>query len=113
MTPYFAKLAALAAVAVPFVFAAPAPHPGHLKIRNMEATDVVPDSYIVVYHNDINATAIAAHVNSVSSLLSKRDTAGIGATYDLNELKGYQVEADSSTIAEIAASPEVCHARVF
>jgi hypothetical protein len=107
MTAYFAKLAALAAVAAPFVFAAPAPHAGHLKIRNADVTDVVPDSYIVVYHNDINATAIAAHVDTVSSMLSKRDTDGIGATYDLSELKGYQVQADSATIAEIAASPEV------
>ncbi|TVY81643.1 Subtilisin-like protease [Lachnellula suecica] len=109
MAPYLAKLAALAAVVAPFVFAAPATHPGVLKIRNIDATDVVPDSYIVVYNNDITAAAAAAHVESLSSLLSKRDTDGIGATYDMSALKGYQVQADADTIAEIAASPDVAY----
>jgi oryzin len=42
-------------------------------------------------------------------MLSRRDLTGIGATYDMDELKGYQVVADEATIAEIAASPEVSH----
>lgn len=110
MTPYLAKLAALAAIVVPFVFAAPAAHPGHLKIRNVEGADVVPDSWIVVYKNDIDAATIASHEESISSMLiSKRDTDGIGATYSMELLKGYQVTADSVTIAEIAAAPEVRH----
>lgn len=109
MVNYLAKLAALAAVIAPLVFAAPSPHPGTLKIRNIEATDVVPDSYIVVYNDDVSAEVIASHVSSVSSLLSKRDEGGIGATYDLDTLKGYQVQADADTIAEIAASPEVAY----
>jgi oryzin len=48
-------------------------------------------------------------VASVSSMLSRRDLTGIGATYDMDELKGYQVIADEAAIAEIAASPEVSH----
>jgi len=40
-------------------------------------------------------------------MLSRRDLNGIGATYDMDELKGYQVVADEAAIAEIAASPEV------
>ncbi|KAF4631808.1 hypothetical protein G7Y89_g6315 [Cudoniella acicularis] len=104
MAPYFAKLAALAAFIVPLVFAAPTPH---LKIRNAEATDIVPDSYIVVYKNDVSAETIASHVSNVNSLVARRGTDGIGATYNLEKLKGYQVHADAETIATIAASPEV------
>ena len=106
MASYLVKLAALAAVVAP-VFAAPAPHAGHLKIRNIDATDVVPDSYIVVYKNDVDAATIESHEQAISSMLSKRDTDGIGATYAMDLLKGYQVNADSATIAEIAAKPEV------
>jgi oryzin len=32
---------------------------------------------------------------------------GIGATYDMDHLKGYQITADVAAIAEIAASPLV------
>jgi oryzin len=46
-------------------------------------------------------------VAAVGSILSRRDLIGIGATYDINELKGYQVTADPAGVAEIAASPEV------
>ncbi len=81
MVSYFARLVALAAV-IPAVFAAPAPAAHHLKIRNPEASDVVPDSYIVIYNHDVNATMIASHVASVSSMLSRRDLTGIGATFD-------------------------------
>ncbi|TVY55123.1 Subtilisin-like protease 2, partial [Lachnellula cervina] len=106
MVSYLVKLAALAAV-ITSCFAAPAPHAGLLKIRNIDATDVVPDSYIVVYKNDIDAATIESHEKSITSMLLRRDTHGIGATYTMDLLKGYQINADSATIAEIAAKPEV------
>ncbi|TVY45862.1 Subtilisin-like protease [Lachnellula occidentalis] len=106
MVSYLIKLAALAAVIAP-VFAAPAPHPGHLKIRNNDANDVVPDSYIIVFNNDIDAATIESHEKSISSMLSRRDTDGIGAKYTMDLLKGYQINANAATIAEIAAKPEV------
>jgi subtilisin family serine protease len=110
MPSFILRLAAIAAVVAPAIFAAPTPSAPHLKIRNPEATDVVPDSYIVVYNSDINATSIETHLSSVSALISRRrDVGGIGATYDLSTLKGYQVTADAATIAEIAASPEVAY----
>lgn len=110
MVSYLGRLAALAAI-LPAVFAAPAPV--NLKIRNLEARDVVKDSYIVVYNNDVNATVFEASIAQVSSLLSKRDAAGIGATYDIGTFKGYQVTADTATLAEIAASPDVCFAIIL
>lgn len=110
MFSYLGKIAAVAALAVPMVFGAPAPAHHH-KIRNPEARDVVPDSYIVVYNKDVTSAVVASHVETVHSLIAKRDStlanAGIGATYDLTGFKGYQVLADAATIGAIASSPEV------
>jgi hypothetical protein len=59
MFSYFGKIAAVAAFATPLVFGAPAPAPAHHhKIRNPAATDVIKDSYIVVYNTEITAAAI-------------------------------------------------------
>jgi hypothetical protein len=104
MAPSFAKLATLAAFIAPLIFAAPT---SHLKIRNSGARDVVADSYIVVYNKDVSAAVITSHEESVAALISKRDATGIGATYDLPGFQGYEVSADSETIAAIADSPEV------
>jgi oryzin len=106
MASYFAKLAAVAALIAPLVFGAPTPAP-HLKIRNSEARDVVADSYIVVYNKDVTADVIASHEETVAALISRRETTGVGATFDLPGFQGYEVSADSETIAAIANSPEV------
>lgn len=113
MAPYFAKIAALAAIVLPFVLGAPT-STHHVKIRNADATDVVADSYIVVYNKDVSAEVISSHVENVNSLISKRDTsAGIGATYEISDFKGYQVSADLETINAIASSPEVLDSRPY
>src|ERR1700760_4872371 len=108
MFSYLGKLAAVAAFIIPTVIGAPA---HHLKLRNPTAIDVVPDSYIVVYNTDVSAESIASHIESVSSLIARRDVtvanAGIGATYNLDQFKGYHIVADSATIASIAAAAEV------
>lgn len=107
MVSYLGRLAALAALVAPIVFAAPAP--ANLKIRNVDARDVVKDSYIVVYQKDISAAAFSTHVEEVKSLTSKREVGGIGATYDIGNFKGYQITADAATLGEIAASPDVAY----
>jgi hypothetical protein len=111
MFSYFTKIAAVAAVAIPMVFSAPTTH--HHKIRNPLAEDVVANSYIVVYNSDVTSAAITSHISSITSLIAKRDTtlanAGVAATYDLNDFKGYNVVATAETIASIAAAPEVCN----
>ncbi|KAJ5037329.1 uncharacterized protein L3040_007505 [Drepanopeziza brunnea f. sp. 'multigermtubi'] len=110
MVSYIGKLVALAAVVVPAVFAAPAPAPANLKIRNLEARDVVKDSYIVVYNPAVEADIFEASIAEVSSLISKRAVAGgIGAKYTIGDFKGYQITADTATLAEIAASPDVAY----
>ncbi|TVY23887.1 Subtilisin-like protease [Lachnellula hyalina] len=106
MVSYLVKLAGLAAVIAP-VFATPVPNAGHLKIRNNDASDVIPNSYIVVYKSDIDDDTIESHQNSIGSMLSRRDTQGVGATYTMELLKGYQINADSGTMDKIGAKPEV------
>ncbi|KAG4434068.1 Subtilisin-like protease 2 [Cadophora sp. M221] len=106
MVSYLGRLAALAALVAP-IFAAPAP--ANLKIRNVDARDVVKDSYIVVYQKDISAAAFSTHVEEVKSLTSKREVGGVGATYDIGNFKGYQITADAATLGEIAASPDVAY----
>ena len=57
---------------------------------------------------DIGVSEIANHVAAVTSILSRRDLlSSIGARYDMDHLKGYQITADVAAIAEIAASPLV------
>jgi len=111
MVSYLARIAGVAALALPVVFGAPAPSAHQLKIRNPDATEVVPNKYIVVYEKDVAAETISTHMSTVESLLSKRKrdfTEGaIAATYEIGEFKGYAVTADEATIAEIAATPEV------
>ena len=111
MVSYLARIAGVAALALPVVFGAPAPSAHQLKIRNPDATEVVPNKYIVVYEKDVAAETISTHMSTVESLLSKRKRdfaeGAIAATYEIGELKGHAVTADEATIAEIAATPEV------
>ncbi|KAH7319419.1 peptidase S8/S53 domain-containing protein [Rhexocercosporidium sp. MPI-PUGE-AT-0058] len=109
MVSYLGRLAALAALVAPAVFAAPAPASANLKIRNIDARDVVKDSYIVVYQKDITAEVFSSHLEEVKSLTSKREVGGIGATYDIGNFKGYQITADAATLGEIASSPDVAY----
>ena len=111
MVSYLAKIAGVAALALPVVFGAPAPSPLNLKLRNPAATEVVPNKYIVVYEKDVAASAIASHISTITSLISKRkrdfSLGAIATTYAIGEFKGYAVTADEATMAEIAAKPEV------
>lgn len=113
MVSYLAKVAILVA-AFPAIFAAPTATPGHLKIRNPEARDVIERSYIVVYQPTVNETARAAFTDSIhSKLISKRDGSGVGAKWDLSTLKGFQITADAATIVEIANSPDVSSSKLL
>lgn len=107
MVSYLGRLAALAALVAPVVFAAPAPASANLKIRNLDARDVVKDSYIVVYQKDVSKEVLASHIEEVNSLIAKREVGGIGATYDIGTFKGYQITTDAATLGQIAASPDV------
>lgn len=107
------SLIALAACFLPLIAGAPTPEPNpELKIRNIDARDVIPDSYIVVYKKGIEGAAFEAEIANVNAILTKRDSKshrGIGTKYNLADFKGYQIETDAATIGTIATSPEVNH----
>jgi len=107
--PSLASLATLAAALLPIVAAAPT-QGSNLKIRNPLETQVVPDSYIVVYKEHVTSNQLAANLASVNSFITKRGAThhkGVGPTYNFASFKGFQVYADTTTIAEIAASDDV------
>jgi len=90
MFSYIARLAVVAAFAIPAVLGAPAPVPvSHVKVRTPDiSTEVVASSYIVVYNPDISAEAVSSHLETVNSLIlsRKRDftEGGIAATYEID-----------------------------
>ncbi|CAL3972326.1 unnamed protein product [Diplocarpon coronariae] len=106
MVSYLGRLAALAAAIAPAVLAAPT---GDLKIVNTNAANVIQDSYIVVYNDDVSMETFEASMNEHKSRFSKRDTTVIGGSFAIKNFKGYQVKADTSTLAEIVASPHVSY----
>jgi hypothetical protein len=102
--PTAGKLAPFAALLLTLTAAINTP-----KIQNGNATDVIPNSYIVVYNDNVTTPAINAHESSASSFSKRWDTQfrGICARYNMTTFKGYHVEASDAVIAYIAAAPEV------
>ena len=84
-----------------------------LKIRNIEARDVVQDSYIVVYKEDIADDVLDDGIASANSTLTmhavggKGKHRGVGQKYKIGNFKGYQINADEATIASIATDDAV------
>ncbi|PBP16322.1 cuticle-degrading serine protease [Diplocarpon rosae] len=107
MVSYLARLAALAAVVAPAVLAAPTGN--NLKISNMDAINVVPDSYIIVYHEDVPMETFHASMDQVKDMFSQRDTTTMGGSFAIGTLKGYHVTAQEADLAEIVASPHVSY----
>jgi hypothetical protein len=106
---HFTKsLIALAACFLPLIACAPTEQPA-LKLRNADATNVVPNSYVVVYKKDIDDSTYESEMSSVSAMLSKRDSTlkGLGHKYNMKNFKGYQIETDPETLSKISESPQV------
>ena len=116
---------ALAATLLTGALAAPTAEaaPTNLKIRNVEARDVVADSYIVVYKADITDEDLDAQIASANGFLTKRAAGGkgkgpkkhkgVGKKYNMEGFKGYQIDADEATIAEISAQENVSFSPSF
>lgn len=112
MVSYIGRLAAAAALVVPAVFAAPAAN--NLKISNPNAKDIVPDSYIVVYNPEVSSDSFKASIAEVNNVLRKRDVSGrLGKAYEIGDFRGYEITADTATLAELVASPDVSLAHVI
>lgn len=89
MASHIIRLTALFAFIVPLVLGHPsASIPPHAKIRRAaETSDVVADSYIVVYNSNVTPDAVAGHLEAINTLLADKQryfpSSGIKATYDL------------------------------
>jgi hypothetical protein len=109
--PSIFKLVAAAAALYSSVLAGSAATTHHHKVRNAGATAVVPDSYIIVYHENVTAPVIEAHESMISSIIAKRDsgrsTCTVKHKYDIGAFKGYAIEADAATVNQIADTAEV------
>ncbi|KAI9167975.1 Alkaline proteinase [Paramyrothecium foliicola] len=79
-----------------------------LPTESQAKRDVIPGKFIVTLKADVKADT---HLNWVRNVhrrsLSKRDTAGVEETYDINDWHAYAGEFDEATIEEIKSSPDV------
>lgn len=105
---FLTRLAALAAVAAPFLaIAAP-----------FKQSEVVKGKYIIQLRPDVDVATIAAHHHKVRDIhrrnLSKRDlsadapeTGGVENEYGFGDFHGYSGGFDEATIEELKKLPEV------
>lgn len=94
------------AALLPLATAAPTP-----------AKRAVPGKYIVTLKSNINATSHLSWVRDVHGRsLGKRDTAGVGKSYQIEDFSAYAGEFDEATLEEIRNNPDVrcpCLARAL
>jgi hypothetical protein len=62
----------------------------------------------VVFEPSTTADVIATHEESLVKMRKRDITADVEQVYSVESFKGYSIATDEETIAEIAASPEVC-----
>jgi hypothetical protein len=108
---FLTRLAALAAVAAPFLATA-AP---------FKASEVVKGKYIIQLKPGVDVATIAAHHHRVRdihrrNILSRRDqpydapeTGGVENEYAFGDFVGYSGGFDEATIEELRKLPEVSH----
>lgn len=104
---------AIAALLLPLVSAVPVSNTIlnlNLTIANPAATNVVKDSYIVVYKSGVADAVASAHEALIHTVATTVDgLTGVGNTFKLGGLRGYQVHVDSAGLAKISQSPLVAY----
>lgn len=88
-------------------------------VSNQDATDVVPNSYIVVYNNTFDDDAISAHQLAISSLVKKRNLGKRSLsgkllstnvrTVSMSGWRAMSLEGDDLMMSEINAADEVAY----
>lgn len=72
-------------------------------VINNAATNVVQDSYIIVYKQNLNSSFMATHDKKINGLAK-----GPGGTgFDFNGFRGYHVLANKTSLQSILALPGV------
>lgn len=99
------RLATTLTALLPLASAAPT------QTQMQQKREVIQGKYIITLKDSASSADVESHLNWVSSVharsLSKRDTAGVEKTYNINSWNAYAGEFDDDTIAEIKASADV------
>lgn len=105
---FFTRLAALTAVAAPFLT-------GAAPISSRAADEVIPGKYIIQLKPDTDVASIAAHHNKVRSIYARNlarrsesdESVGVEREFQIGDFKAYSGSFDDATIEELKALPEV------
>jgi subtilisin family serine protease len=90
-------LTALAAT-LPLGLAAP--------IVNLDAADIVPNSFIIVMKDDLSSSAFKSHQDWADSILRSNRGSRV-ATFDLGSFKGYSASLTKNIADLLTASPDI------
>lgn len=105
---FFTCLAALAAVAAPFLV-------GAAPVSPRAANEVIPGKYIIQLKPDTDVASIAAHHSKVRSIYARNlarrseddSSVGVEHEFQIGDFKAYAGSFDDATIEELKALPEV------
>ena len=75
-------------------------------LLGVDHPDVVPDSYIVVFKNDISNDALSSHRKQTDELLSQTGDFQ-RSDFDIGSFRGYHLRASKSVAERLAESDEV------
>jgi oryzin len=76
-------------------------------IIGLEDADPASDRYIVVLKKGTSETAFQSHLSSVNARLKKLGTYKKPETYNIGTFKAYTLSAPNTTVATLAARPEI------
>ena len=76
--------------------------------QERQAKRAVPGKYIVTLKNNVNATSHLSWAREVHSRsLGKRDTTGVGKSFQIEDFSAYAGEFDEATLEQIKNNPDV------
>ncbi|KAI1500263.1 peptidase S8/S53 domain-containing protein [Biscogniauxia marginata] len=98
------RLALFFGALLPIALAAPTP-------AEPQKREIVPNKYIVTLKSGISVSDFEEHVNWARDIhsrsLTRRDTAGIQQTYNIDDFSAYAAELDEATLELIKNNPDV------
>lgn len=84
--------------------------------QKQQKREVIPGKYIITLKDSASSADVESHLGWVQSVharsLTKRQTAGVEKTYNIDTWNAYAGEFDDATIEEIKASADVSRQRL-
>lgn len=107
----FRRITVFAAAFAPLGFAAPAQEIPTEEVSYGTVASTIPGKYIVTLKNNLEEQDVVSHLSWVDGVharsLRRRDTNGVGETFDIKDFHAYVGEFDDETIETIKNSPDV------